>query len=231
MENPETEDPRKEITRKSVLNTAGTAPDISKVKDWAKENIKDPMRAAAFVATVEAETGGRALVESGHTLKSAVRTFVTNNKYMHEGNDVRRPLTAKGKRRKQKLEALGSNATGDEIFDFIYGPDTDAIGANLGNTSATDGSKYKGRGLVQITGKDNYRRVGDIIGVDLVNNPELVKDPKYAAAAAMAYLTLPGKDFFDGTLTSDKLASAIGHTGSAATRWSRATALKNEMYP
>ena len=81
-------------------------------------------------------------------------------------------------------------------------PDTDAIGANLGNTSATDGSKYKGRGLVQITGKDNYRRVGDIIGVDLVNNPELVKDPKYAAAAAMAYLTLPGKDFFDGTLTS-----------------------------
>ena len=231
MENPETEDPRKEIARKSVLNTAGTAPDISKVKDWAKENIKDPMRAAAFVATVEAETGGRALVESGHTLQSAVRTFVTNNKYMHEGNDLSKPLTAKGKRRKQKLEALGSNATGDEIFDFIYGPDTDAIGANLGNTTATDGSKYKGRGLVQITGKDNYRRVGDIIGVDLVNNPELVKDPKYAAAAAMAYLTLPGKDFFYGTLTSDKLASAIGHTGSAATRWSRATALKNEMYP
>ena len=231
MENPETEDPRKEITRKSVLNTAGTAPDISKVKDWAKENIKDPMRAAAFVATVQAETSGRTLVESGHTVTSAVRTFVTNNKYMHEGNDVTRPLTAKGKRRKQKLEALGSNATGDEIFDFIYGPDTDAIGGRLGNTAATDGSTYKGRGLVQITGKDNYQRVGNIIGVDLVNNPELVKDPKYAAAAAMAYLTLPGKDFFDGTLTSDKLASAIGHTGSAATRWSRATALKNEMYP
>ena len=231
MENPETEDPRKEITRKSVLNTAGTAPDISKVKDWAKENIKDPMRAAAFVATVEAETGNRALVESGHTVRSAVRTFVTNNKYMHEGDDVTRPLTAKGKRRKQKLEALGSNATGDEIFDFIYGPDTDAIGGRLGNTSATDGSKYKGRGLVQITGKDNYQRVGNIIGVDLVNNPELVKDPKYAAAAAMAYLTLPGKDFFDGTLTSDKLASAIGHTGSAAARWTAAEALKNEMYP
>ena len=231
MENPETEDPRKEITRKSVLNEAGTAPDISKVKTWAKENIKDPVKAAAFVATVEAETGGRALVEGGHTLKSAVRTFVTNNASMHEGNDLNRPLTAKGKRRKQKLEALGSNATGDEIFDFIYGPDTDAIGATLGNTSATDGSKYKGRGLVQITGKDNYQRIGDIIGVDLVNNPELVKDPKYAAAAAMAYLTLPGKDFFDGTLTSDKLARAIGHTGSAADRWTRTTALKNEMYP
>jgi len=231
MENPETEDPRKEVTLKSVLNTAGTAPDISKVKTWAKENIKDPMRAAAFVATVEAETGGRALVESGHTLRSAVRTFVTNNKYMHEGNDLNRPLNAKGKRRKQKLEALGTNATGDELFNYIYGPDADAIGASLGNTSATDGSTYKGRGLVQITGKDNYQRVGDIIGVDLVNNPELVKDPKYAAAAAMAYLTLPGKDFFDGTLTSGKLATAIGHTGSAATRWTRATELKGEMYP
>ena len=65
----------------------------------------------------------------------------------------------------------------------------------------------------------------------MVANPELVNDSKYAAAAAMAYLSLPGKDFFEGTLTSQKLAQAIGHTGSGATRWARATALKTEMYP
>ncbi len=231
MKDPTTEDPRKTKVLKSVLNSAGNAPVLSKVKSWAKENIKDPTKAAAFVATVEAETGGRSLVEGGHTLRSAVRTFVTNNKYMHVGNDTSKPLTAKGLRRKQKLEALGSNATGDEIFDFIYGPDADAIGSNLGNTQATDGSKYKGRGLLQITGRENYRKIGDIIGVDLIANPEKVNDPEYAAAAAMAYLSLPGKDFFSGDLTSSKLASAIGHTGSASARWNRTTQLKNEMYP
>ena len=231
MKDPTTEDPRKTKVLKSVLNSAGNAPVLSKVKSWAKENIKDPTKAAAFVATVEAETGGRSLVEGGHTLRSAVRTFVTNNKYMHVGNDTSKPLTAKGLRRKQKLEALGSNATGDEIFDFIYGPDADAIGSNLGNTQATDGSKYKGRGLLQITGRENYRKIGDIIGVDLIANPEKVNDSEYAAAAAMAYLSLPGKDFFSGDLTSSKLASAIGHTGSASARWNRTTQLKNEMYP
>ena len=231
MENPTTEDPRKPKQLKSVLNDAGDAPDMTKIKSWAKENISDPVKAAAFVATVEAETGQSTLVESGHTTASAVRVFVTNNKYMHVDNDLTKPLDARGLRRKQKLEALGSGATGDEIFDFIYGSDADAVGSRLGNTQPSDGSTFKGRGLIQLSGRDNYQRVGDIMGVDLVSNPELVNDPKYAAAVAMAYLSLPGKDFFDGDLTSTKLASVIGHQGSGAARWTRTTELKNEMYP
>ena len=78
---------------------------------------------------------------------------------------------------------------------------------------------------------NEFYNYGKAMGIRVVVN-NLVESTKgrQGTAAAMAYLTLPGKDFFDGTLTSDKLASAIGHTGSAATRWSRATALKNEMY-
>ena len=234
MENPTTEDPRKPKQLKSVLNDAGDAPDMTKIKSWAKENISDPVKAAAFVATVEAETGQSTLVESGHTTASAVRVFVTNNKYMHVDNDLTKPLDARGLRRKQKLEALGSGATGDEIFDFIYGSDADAVGSRLGNTQPSDGSTFKGRGLIQLSGRDNYQRVGDIMGVDLVSNPELVNDPKNAAAVAMAYLSTPTRDFFDGDLTRNKLASIIGHSGGAAaarTRWNRATELKNEMYP
>lgn len=246
MQNPDTLDPREATIKvNDVLNADGTRPDIEKLKAWSKKNIKDPMRAAAFVATVEAESG-TGLVEVGHDIESAVRVFVTDNKYMHVDNDVDKPLTAKGKRRKQKIEALGSTASGDEIFDFIYGTDADAIGSKLGNTQAGDGSTFKGRGLIQLSGRDNYKKVGDILGLDLVSSPELVNDPKHAVAVAMAYLTLPNKNFFlnrmnpengvsetiDG-LTSEKLAQVVGHSGGttvADARFRRANALREEMY-
>ena len=199
---------------------------------WSKKNIKDPMRAAAFVATVEAESG-TGLIEAGHTLTSAIRTFVTNNPDMHVDRNKDKPLTAKGKRRKQKLEALGSDASGDEIFDFIYGTDPDAIGNMLGNTQDSDGSTFKGRGIIQLSGRENYQKVGDILGLDLINTPELVNDPKHAAAVAITYLTLPGKNFFTGEIDASRLAQIVGHSGGdieARNRFRRATELKKEMY-
>jgi putative chitinase len=54
----------------------------------------------------------------------------------------------------------------------------------LGNTSEEEASKYLGRGLIQLTGKDNYERCGSSIGVDLVSNPDLLLDPKNAALSA-----------------------------------------------
>lgn len=52
---------------------------------------------------------------------------------------------------------------------------------DLGNVVAGDGRRYKGRGYVQITGRSNYRSIGDAIGVDLVANPDLALDPSIAA--------------------------------------------------
>jgi len=54
----------------------------------------------------------------------------------------------------------------------------------LGNTSEEEAAKYLGRGLIQLTGKDNYERCGSSIGVDLVGNPDLLLDPKNAALSA-----------------------------------------------
>ena len=54
----------------------------------------------------------------------------------------------------------------------------------MGNTEDGDGAKYIGRGLIQLTGKDNYRAFGDAIGEDLVANPQLVEEPRYAALSA-----------------------------------------------
>lgn len=43
--------------------------------------------------------------------------------------------------------------------------------ANLGNTQPGDGKRFKGRGPIQLTGRANYKRYGDLLGLDLINNP------------------------------------------------------------
>jgi predicted chitinase len=57
----------------------------------------------------------------------------------------------------------------------------------LGNTIPGDGAKYKGRGYIQLTGKYNYKRAGEALGLDLVNKPELVEKPEVAAKVAVWY--------------------------------------------
>jgi putative chitinase len=55
----------------------------------------------------------------------------------------------------------------------------------LGNTKKGDGARYKGRGYIQLTGKYNYKRAGEALGLDLVNKPELVEKPEVAAKVAV----------------------------------------------
>lgn len=58
---------------------------------------------------------------------------------------------------------------------------------DLGNIKKGDGVRYKGRGVIQLTGRANYQRIGDIIGVDLVNNPELAATPRVSVLTALEY--------------------------------------------
>lgn len=52
--------------------------------------------------------------------------------------------------------------------------------ADLGNTQAGDGYRFRGRGFVQLTGRANYAKMGDLIGVDLLKNPERALETRIA---------------------------------------------------
>ena len=58
---------------------------------------------------------------------------------------------------------------------------------DLGNTVKGDGVRYKGRGLIQITGKANYKAVSKALGVDFVAHPEKLEEAEYAVASAFWY--------------------------------------------
>jgi putative chitinase len=60
---------------------------------------------------------------------------------------------------------------------------------DLGNNEPGDGLKYRGRGVFQITGRDNYLRYGKRLGLDLVDHPELAEDPATALHIACLYWT------------------------------------------
>jgi predicted chitinase len=67
-----------------------------------------------------------------------------------------------------------------------YEPVT-TLAANLGNTQPGDGRRYKGRGPIQITGRANYKRFGDLLGADLVSEPARAALPEIAFRIAGLY--------------------------------------------
>ncbi|KAA5532752.1 glycoside hydrolase family 19 protein [Taibaiella lutea] len=55
---------------------------------------------------------------------------------------------------------------------------------DLGNIHPGDGVKFKGHGLIQITGRSNHLECGKALGIDLINTPLLLTTPKYAVQSA-----------------------------------------------
>lgn len=81
---------------------------------------------------------------------------------------------------KSKAEAKAYAKRPQAIFNRTYG-------GRLGNDQPGDGFKYRGRGIFQITGKDAYKRYGERLGIDLVNDPDKAADPFVSIQIACLY--------------------------------------------
>ena len=90
---------------------------------------------------------------------------------------------------------------------------------DLGNTKKGDGVRYKGRGLIQITGRANYKKYADFCGFDVVAKPELLELPLGATKSAMWYWQTRGLNAWadkDDVLTITKRIN--GGTNGLASR-------------
>lgn len=74
----------------------------------------------------------------------------------------------------------------------------------LGNTKPGDGPRFKGRGFVQLTGRYNYQKFGDLLGIPLTDNPDSACAPEVAACLLAAFLHAK-KDKIEEYLKTDNL--------------------------
>ena len=100
--------------------------------------------------------------------------------------------------------------------------------ADLGNTVAGDGSKYRGRGLIQITGRANYKACGEALALDLINEPELLEKPQHACMSAAWFWATKGLSTLADAGQFDKITQRIngGQNGAADRQALYAKALK-----
>lgn len=70
---------------------------------------------------------------------------------------------------------------GKTMFEYASGNAYEGNVKSLGNTEPGDGPLFKGRGFVQITGRKNYKKYSDILGIDLIASPDLAADPANSA--------------------------------------------------
>lgn len=121
-----------------------------------------PLRQAAFLANIIHESSGFTRLDENLNYTSEAR--------LHE---------IFGHRFKKEGRLLSEIRGPEELANFVY-----ANRMGNGDEASGDGWKFRGRGLIQLTGKANYAECGEQIGVDLVANPNLLKQPEYAVKSA-----------------------------------------------
>lgn len=144
----------------------------------AKYQINTPSRVAAFIAQVAHESAN-------------LTRLVENLNYSAQG------LAATWPRR----FAVDANATPPQpnSLALSIARSPQAIANNVyanrmgnGAPESGDGWKYRGQGLLQITGKDNYRAAGAALELDLLAHPELLQQPDTAALSAAQFWSVNG---------------------------------------
>jgi putative chitinase len=143
----------------------GDANDIGQICDplnaaMDEFGINSAMQQAMFIAQCGHESGVFSIAEENlnYSAKGLLATFPRYFQQQNANNYARQP---------------------EKIGNYVYG---NRMGN--GNPSTGDGFRYRGRGLIQLTGKDNYTACGTALGVDLVSDPSYLTQPEGAARSA-----------------------------------------------
>ena len=130
------------------------------------------------------------------------------------------------------IAQIGHDSGQLKYFKEIWGPTAAQAKyegrKDLGNTVAGDGSKYRGRGLIQITGRANYMACGEGLGLDLIKQPELLEKPQHACMSAAWFWGTKGLSTLADAGQFDKITQRIngGQNGAVDRQTLYARALK-----
>jgi predicted chitinase len=134
------------------------------INEMLAQGITDPNEQAMLMAEVDHESGGFTKTKENLNYRSSRLMEVSK--------------TARDKGRSAVDAAVAQGEDG--VAELMYGGRKD-----LGNTEKGDGAKYRGRGLIQLTGRANYEAASRDLGIDLINHPELAESPEIAAKTAL----------------------------------------------
>ena len=153
--------------------------------------IDTPQRIAGFLAQTAHESAGFTALTENLNYSAETMAVVWPNRFAEKGSDGK-PIKENGKNKPNKF-ALALHRKPEMIANVVYS-------GRMGNgpVESGEGWKYRGRGLKQLTGKDNYTRCGDALNTDLVGDPDLLLQPQYAAlSAGWFWTTNKCSDFAD----------------------------------
>lgn len=146
--------------------------------------IDTPQRIAAFIAQTSHESAGYTMLEENLNYSDVTMAAVWPARFAVQEPDPNRPgktrpkLDEKGKKIPNAF-AKALHRKPEAIANAVY---SNRMGN--GTIESGDGWNHRGMGAKQLTGKDNHKRCGDYLGIDLVANPERLLEPLLAARSA-----------------------------------------------
>lgn len=145
---------------------------------FEKYELNTPLRIAHFMAQIEHESGLKPISENlNYSAKRMLEIFKSDF-------DVNRDKWLSPKEKEKVLYLLGSP---QRIANFVY-----ANQNGNGNEASSEGWKYRGRGFIQITGKENYFRLANDTDLDCLKNPDLLLEEANAMISALWFWNLKG---------------------------------------
>lgn len=156
--------------------------DINAIKQGATQDSVVKPLAANVQPVVNDPNVYRAFTQLTPKANPTILAAMTNNMDIAVKNGINTP-----QRQAAFVAQLAHETAGFKTMrEYASGKDYEGR-RSLGNTEPGDGMKYKGRGFIQLTGKNNYASYGKRIGEDLVRHPELAERPDVAMKIAVAY--------------------------------------------